>query len=77
MPLGRVRWFSEERGFGFVEAGEEGLPVDHTGILGDGFRTLEEGAPVRFEVVEDGRGRRRAVRVEALGASPEAGREDR
>lgn len=67
MPHGRVQWFSEERGFGFVqdEAGEE-LSVDHTGILGDDFTTLEEGSAVSFEVAEDGRGRRWAVRVTAL-----------
>ncbi len=67
MARGTVRWFSEEKGFGLIEddSGEPVL-VHYTEIVGEGFRTLEEGDEVEFEVADDGR-RRRAARVEAAG----------
>ena len=68
MARGRVRWFSEEKGFGFIEDGSgEPVLVHYTEIVGDGFRTLEEGVEVEFEVAEEDGRRRRAVRVEAVG----------
>ena len=54
---GTVKWFSKEKGYGFIT--REGAPdvfVHHTAIQGSGFRTLEEGERVEFEVVEDKRG---------------------
>lgn len=68
MARGRVRWFSEEKGFGFIEDGSgEQVLVHYTEIVGDGFRTLEEGVEVEFEVAEEDGRRRRASRVEAVG----------
>jgi cold shock protein len=68
LARGRVRWFSEEKGFGFIEDGSgEPVFVHYTEIVGDGFRTLEEGGEVEFEVAEEEGRRRRAVRVEAVG----------
>ena len=65
---GRVRWFSEEKGYGFIEDEEgEALLVTYTEIVGEGFRTLEEDSEVEFEVVEDRRGRRQAAGVEVVG----------
>jgi CspA family cold shock protein len=64
---GRVRWFSEERGYGFIEDGEEDFFVHYTEIVGEGFRTLEEGSEVEFEIVEGRRSRKQASRVEVVG----------
>ena len=65
---GRVRWFSGEKGYGFIED-EAGEPLlgHYTEIVGEGFRTLEEGGEGEFEVAEGEGGRRRAARVEAVG----------
>lgn len=54
MLRGTVKWFNKEKGFGFVTC-EEGKDyfVHFTGIIGEGFRTLEEGQSVSF-IVEDG-----------------------
>jgi CspA family cold shock protein len=64
---GRVKWFSEEKGYGFIEGEEEDFLVHYTEIVGDGFRTLEEDSEVEFEVVEDRRGRTQAAGVEVVG----------
>jgi cold shock protein len=64
---GRVKWFAEAKGYGFIESEEEDLFVHYTEIVGDGFRTLEEGSEVEFEIVEGRRGRRQAAAVEVVG----------
>ena len=65
---GRVRWFSEEKGYGFIEDEEgEALLVTYTEIVGEGFRTLEEGDKVVFEVADGEGGRKQAARVEGVG----------
>jgi cold shock protein len=49
---GTVKWFSEEKGYGFIkpdEAGEEDIFVHYTGIKGEGFRSLKEGEKVSYE----------------------------
>lgn len=57
MQKGRVKWFNAEKGFGFIER-EDGndVFVHYTAIQMDGFKTLEEGAEVEFEVVEGTKG---------------------
>jgi CspA family cold shock protein len=52
MATGIVKWFSEEKGYGFItpEGGGADLFVHYTGIADSGFRTLTEGMKVRFEV---------------------------
>jgi cold shock protein len=51
MATGTVKWFSDEKGFGFItpDDGGKDLFVHHTGINSNGFRTLAEGAKVTFE----------------------------
>ena len=54
---GRIKWFNNSKGFGFI--GCENGPdvfVHYSGILGDGYRTLKEGDPVRFEIVQGPKG---------------------
>ncbi|MGD8718578.1 MAG: cold shock domain-containing protein [Candidatus Zixiibacteriota bacterium] len=54
---GRVKWFSEAKGYGFIER-EEGddVFVHYTAINAEGFRTLQEGQEVEFEVVQGTKG---------------------
>jgi CspA family cold shock protein len=58
MATGTVKWFSDEKGFGFItpDDGGKDLFVHHTGIVGGGFRTLPEGAKVEFEMEEGPKG---------------------
>jgi CspA family cold shock protein len=51
MATGTVKWFNDDKGFGFITPDEGGkdLFVHHTGIAGSGFRSLSEGAKVEFE----------------------------
>jgi CspA family cold shock protein len=57
MASGRVKWFDNKKGFGFIsnEAGQD-VFVHHTSIMGQGFKTLNEGEEVHFEVVEGAKG---------------------
>jgi CspA family cold shock protein len=64
---GKVKWFSEEKDYGFIEGEDGEFFVHYTEIVGEGFRTLEDGSEVDFEVVEGRRGRKQAVRVEIVG----------
>lgn len=57
MQQGTVKWFNSEKGYGFIQVeGGNDVFVHYTAILGDGFRTLEEGQVVEFEIVEGQRG---------------------
>ncbi len=57
MPEGTVKWFSEQKGYGFIEQ-EDGddLFVHFSEIAGDGFKTLTEGQKVSFEAAEGPKG---------------------
>jgi len=57
MEQGKVKWFNAEKGFGFIER-EDGddVFVHFTAIQGEGFKTLEEGQDVTFEIEEGQRG---------------------
>ena len=59
MPKGRVKWFNESRGYGFIEQ-EDGRDVfvHYSSITGEGFKTLREGDAVEFELDEDPKGPR-------------------
>jgi len=58
MPQGTVKWFSQEKGYGFIipDDGGEDLFVHHTGIVGEGFKTLDEGEKVSYEVTQGKKG---------------------
>jgi CspA family cold shock protein len=51
MPTGTVKWFSDEKGFGFITPDDSGkdLFVHHSAIIADGYRSLAEGARVSYE----------------------------
>ncbi len=57
MHQGKVKWFNNEKGYGFIEYNNgEDVFVHFTGIQGEGFRTLDEGQSVSFEIIEGNRG---------------------
>lgn len=57
MQQGKVKWFNNEKGYGFIEYNDgEDVFVHFTGIQGDGFRALEEGQDVSFDIIEGNRG---------------------
>ena len=57
MNQGKVKWFNAEKGFGFIEISEgNDVFVHYSAIQGDGFKTLEEGQEVSFDIVEGDRG---------------------
>ena len=57
MAKGTVKWFNESKGFGFIEQ-EEGKDVfvHYSAIAGSGFKTLNEGDKVQFEIVDGPKG---------------------
>jgi len=57
MPRGTVKWFNDQKGFGFISReGENDVFVHHTGIAGEGFRSLKEGDEVEFEITQGDKG---------------------
>ena len=58
MARGTVKWFSDEKGYGFVtpEDGSKDVFVHHTAIQGEGFKSLAEGQKVEFEVTQGPKG---------------------
>ena len=57
MNTGKVKWFNAEKGFGFIESSEgQDVFVHFSAIQTEGFKTLDEGQEVNFEIVEGNRG---------------------
>jgi CspA family cold shock protein len=65
---GRVKWFSDQKGYGFIEVeGEKDVFVHHSAIQGEGFKSLKEGDEVEFEVSKGPKGPQAAnVRIISL-----------
>jgi cold shock protein len=57
MASGKVKWFDNKKGFGFIadDTGQD-VFVHHTSIMGGGFKTLDEGEMVTFEVISSDKG---------------------
>lgn len=69
MQTGKVKWFNGEKGFGFIEQadGGEDVFVHFSAIQGDGFRNLEEGSEVEFDLEQGQKGLQAAnVRVASI-----------
>ena len=58
MPRGKVKWFNEQKGFGFIQSDEGGpdIFVHHSASQAEGFRTLAEGQPEDFDIESSAKG---------------------
>ncbi len=57
MPQGTVKWFSNQKGYGFITQDDgKDIFVHYSAIQGDGFKTLEEGQRVEFEITQGPKG---------------------
>jgi cold shock protein len=67
MAEGTVKWFSQDKGYGFITPDEAGkdLFVHHTGVVGEGFKSLTDGARVSYEAEQGPKGPQ-AVNVQPL-----------
>lgn len=81
MPRGKVKWYDQKKGFGFIipDDGGQDVFVHHTAIQMDGFRMLEDGQEVAFEITQVQKGLQ-AVNVtnvdgSRIAAEPRPGRE--
>ena len=62
MAKGTVKWFNEKKGYGFItpDDGSEDCFVHFSAIKGEGFKALQEGDKVEFEITEEDKGRKAA-----------------
>jgi CspA family cold shock protein len=70
MATGKVKWFDDAKGYGFIERAEgEDVFVHYSAIVGEGYRSLTEGSEVEFDIEEDPKGPR-AANVVVTKAAP-------
>jgi CspA family cold shock protein len=71
MATGKVKWFNDQKGFGFIQSDDAGKDVfvHHTVIEGDGYKTLEDGETVEYEA-EGGPKGLKATRVRRIVQAP-------
>ena len=63
MAKGKVKWFSNQKGYGFVTpetAGSKDVFIHHSAIQGDGFKTLDEGQAIEFDITQGPKGEQAA-----------------
>ena len=61
MAKGTVKWFSNQKGYGFIATeGGKDVFVHHTAIKGDGYKTLQEGQAVEFDIIQSPKGEQAA-----------------
>lgn len=66
MAQGTVKWFNDQKGFGFITSSDgKDYFVHHTSIIGEGFKSLPEGQEVQFEIAQGEKGPK-AVQVSAV-----------
>ncbi len=60
MAVGKVKWFNDQKGYGFIEQGDGGQDVfvHYSVIAANGYKTLAEGQEVEYEISDEGRGPR-------------------
>ena len=69
MSTGKVKWFNDAKGYGFIERADgDDVFVHYSAIIGEGYRSLGEGSAVEFDVEEDAKGPR-ASNVVVTGAA--------
>jgi len=70
MATGKVKWFDDAKGYGFIERADgEDVFVHYSSIVGEGYRSLTEGSEVEFDIEEDPKGPR-AANVVVTKAAP-------
>ena len=76
MATGKIKWFNDAKGYGFIEREDaEDVFVHYSAIAGEGYRTLQEGEEVEFDIEEDSKGPRAANVVVTKQAAPKEERE--
>lgn len=70
---GTVKWFNDRKGFGFIRVeGEQDVFVHYSALQGEGFKTLKEGEPVEFDLVEGAKGPQAANVVKTAAAQEQS-----
>lgn len=73
MATGKVKWFNDAKGYGFIERADgDDVFVHYSAIKGEGYRSLAEGSVVEFDIEEDPKGPRAANVVVTAAAPQEA-----